>query len=143
VNVAEIVRRAVKRETVGSAAPEVDVPPDQTVRADPDLLARALANLLRNALRYGGDEPVQVRSRREGRRVKIEVMDNGPGAPPEALDRLFEPFYRPQTARDRESGGVGLGLAIVKQCVETCGGTVACRNLSPRGFAATIDLAAG
>ena len=64
----------------------------------------------------------------------MSVADHGPGVPPEALARLFDPFFRPETARTRETGGVGLGLAIVKSCVEACGGRVAVRNREPSGL---------
>jgi two-component system sensor histidine kinase CpxA len=62
------------------------------------------------------------------------VRDCGPGVPEEALHRLFDPFFRPESARTRETGGTGLGLAIVKSCIEACGGTVAVRNVEPSGL---------
>lgn len=69
-----------------------------------------------------------------------EVKDQGPGVPEASLERLFEPFYRPQASRDRKSGGVGLGLAIVKTCIQACRGTVQAQNLKPRGFCVTLTL---
>ena len=59
---------------------------------------------------------------------------------PETLHRLFDPFYRPETARTREGGGAGLGLAIVKSCVEACGGSVAVKNVEPSGLELTMTL---
>jgi len=56
------------------------------------------------------------------------------------LDKIFDPFYRVDPARDRATGGVGLGLAIVKTCVEAGGGTVTCRNRQPTGLAVTLRL---
>jgi len=56
------------------------------------------------------------------------------------LHRLFDPFFRPEAARTRERGGAGLGLAIVKSCIEACGGSVAVRNLVPRGFCVELRL---
>jgi len=56
------------------------------------------------------------------------------------LPRIFDPFYRADASRDRETGGVGLGLAIVKTCIESCGGAVSCRNLEPAGLEVTIRL---
>ncbi len=70
------------------------------------------------------------------------MRDSGPGVPNESLDQIFEPFYRLEYARDRESGGAGLGLAIVKSCVEACGGRVTCRNLAPHGLEVDLTLAA-
>jgi len=113
------------------------------VRADPALLGRAIGNLVRNALRYAGDAAtISVSSRRQGQRVVISVRDDGPGVPPESLARLGEPFYRPEAARTRESGGVGLGLAIVRSSVLACGGEVHFSNGVPHGFCAEVQLAA-
>jgi two-component system sensor histidine kinase CpxA len=65
----------------------------------------------------------------------MQILDQGPGVPPETLPRLFEPFYRPEAARGRNTGGSGLGLAIVKRCIEACGGTVTARLRQPNGLA--------
>ena len=75
--------------------------------------------------------------------VVITVEDDGPGVPPDALSRLGEPFFRPETARTRETGGVGLGLAIVRSGVAACGGQVQFANRTPHGFRAEVRLAAG
>jgi two-component system sensor histidine kinase CpxA len=56
------------------------------------------------------------------------------------VEQLFEPFFRPEPSRNRETGGVGLGLAIVKTCINACKGSVTARNLNPSGFAVTITL---
>jgi two-component system sensor histidine kinase CpxA len=63
--------------------------------------------------------------------------------PEEALPRLFDPFYRPDASRARESGGTGLGLAIVKSCVEACGGTASASLRQPTGLEITLRLDAG
>ena len=68
------------------------------------------------------------------------MVDRGPGVPPEAIGRLFDPFFRPEDARTRETGGTGLGLAIVKSCVEACGGSVSVRNRVPSGLELTFRL---
>ena len=109
----------------------------------PDYLFRSLANILRNAIRYAGDAgPIVVSASEKGGVVSIIVADNGPGIPASELEEVFKPFYRPEFARQRETGGVGLGLAIVRTCVEACGGTVKCRNRSPKGLEAEIRLPA-
>ena len=59
------------------------------------------------------------------------------------LERIFEPFYRPDSARTREAGGTGLGLAIVRSCVDSCGGRVNARNRLPSGLEVVIRLAPG
>jgi len=116
---------------------------DISVWAVDGLLRRALSNVLRNAVRYAGHEgPIEITARREGDKVLIAITDQGPGVPEASIGRLFEPFYRPESARNRKSGGVGLGLAIVKTCVQACGGTVHAKNLSPRGFSITMTLLA-
>jgi len=86
-------------------------------------LLRALSNLLRNAFRYAAESgPITVSARREdGGQVAITVTDCGPGLPESELEDVFAPFYRPETARTRETGGAGLGLAIVRTCVEPAG----------------------
>lgn len=136
-----VVRRAAQRE--GSSGTEIITPidPELRVKADRELLARALANLIRNAVRYAGDAgPITISAERKRDSVEIEVRDSGPGVPGDLLDQLFEPFFRPEPSRDRDSGGVGLGLAIVKTCVETCNGSVSARNPDAGGFAVTISL---
>jgi two-component system sensor histidine kinase CpxA len=141
VAVLEIAERAARRE--GADSVQCEIAPDVRAMADPDLLLRALANLVRNAVRYAGSSgPIAIRAERAGLEVIIRVVDNGPGVPPDSVSRLFDPFYRPELARDRETGGAGLGLAIVKTCVESCQGSVSCRNLAPKGFEVAIRLCA-
>jgi two-component system sensor histidine kinase CpxA len=102
---------------------------------------RALANLVRNAVKYAASNgSIRVTAEKRADKVIIEVRDQGPGVPEHLLDQLFEPFFRPEASRDRDSGGVGLGLAIVKTCVEACKGTVSAANLQPHGFAVTTTL---
>jgi len=136
-----IVQTAVKRENTQSVEVSVDIGPETHVLASVELLTRAMANLVRNAVKYAGQSgPIVVTAEETKEIVKIIVRDNGPGVPENLLDQLFEPFFRPEQSRDRDSGGVGLGLAIVKTCVETCQGTVSAANLQPKGFAVTISL---
>jgi two-component system, OmpR family, sensor histidine kinase CpxA len=141
VRIREAVAKAVRREAPGEAQVRIEVPENLAVRADAELLTRALSNLLRNAVRYAGEAgPITVCAQREQDEVKITVADCGPGVPAPDLPRLFDPFYRADASRDRETGGVGLGLAIVKTCIESCGGAVSCRNLEPAGLEVTIRL---
>jgi two-component system sensor histidine kinase CpxA len=142
VSVRAIADEVIRREAAPEADLKVEVPEDLIVKAEPELLKRALANLVRNALRHAGHAgPITLGARRHEGRVMLTVSDAGPGVPEPHLAQLFDPFYRVDTARARETGGVGLGLTIVKSCVEACGGTVTCRNLKPTGFAAEITLA--
>ena len=84
---------------------------------------------------------IVLRARAESGQVELVVEDRGPGIPPEALSRLGEPFFRPESARARETGGAGLGLAIVRAAVEACGGTVDFANRDPSGLRVTLRLA--
>ena len=141
VELLPVLQRAVQRESMPSMEIITKIDPKIRVIADPELLARALANIIRNAVKYAGDAgPIQVSAKRKGNKTEIEVRDSGPGVPHDLVEQLFEPFFRPQPSRDRCSGGVGLGLAIVKTCIETCKGTVSARNLKPEGFAVTITV---
>ena len=136
-----LVQAAVKRETTPAAKVIIKIDPEIRVLASAELLTRALANLVRKTIKYAGENsPVYVLAKRKKDTVSIEVRDIGPGVSEDLIDQLFEPFFRPEPSRDRDSGGVGLGLAIVKTCVETCKGKVTARNLKPRGFAVTITL---
>ena len=141
IDLLPVVQTAVKREITAAAEIITSIDPGIRVLASPELLTRALANLLRNAVKYAGSSgPIYISAKKRKSVVEIEVRDNGPGVPDDLLDQLFEPFFRPEPSRDRYSGGVGLGLAIVKTCVETCKGKVSVANLKPNGFVVTIIL---
>jgi two-component system, OmpR family, sensor histidine kinase CpxA len=143
VSVAEVAGKAVAREAFAGGRVELAVEEGMTVTAHPALLLRALANVLRNAIRYAGDRgPIAISARKDGSRVSIVVADTGPGLPEWELEEVFAPFYRPEAARTRETGGAGLGLPIVRTCVEACGGTVSCRNRTPNGLEVVMTLKA-
>jgi signal transduction histidine kinase len=97
-------------------------------------------NLLDNALRHQtGDAPVQLSTHAERDRALLVVRDHGPGVPPEDLQRLAQPFYRPDAARSRGSGGVGLGLYLCRLVAQSHGGTLLMRNADP-GLEVTVAL---
>lgn len=136
-----VVETAIKRETTPTTTIKVDIDPDIRVFASEELLIRALANLIRNAVKYAGDAgTIKITAKRKINQVEIDVRDMGPGVPDDLVDRLFEPFFRTEDSRDRDTGGVGLGLAIVKTCVETCNGSVSAANTKPVGFEVKIIL---
>ena len=117
--------------------------PDLAVRADVNRLEQVLANLVDNAIKYGraaGTVTVGGRAADRGQ-VEVCVQDDGPGIPPEALERLFERFYRVDKARSREQGGTGLGLAIVKHIVQSHGGRVWATSEPARGASFYFTLA--
>jgi two-component system sensor histidine kinase CpxA len=122
----------------------IEVPAEIQVAARPTMLARALANLVRNAQRYGSSSgiPAEIVATQNSGKIKLWVRDRGPGVPDAALARLGEPFYRPEVARSRDTGGFGLGLAIVRRCIADCDGEVVFSNRAGGGFQAEITLRA-
>ncbi|MEI6561206.1 MAG: HAMP domain-containing sensor histidine kinase [Verrucomicrobiota bacterium] len=142
VALAELLRRVVAREAPGEHCVHVEIADDLHALASPGLLARAVANLVRNALRYAGEAgPITVSAQAQESQVLLAVSDCGPGIPEEALPRIFDPFFRLDSSRSRETGGFGLGLAIVKTCAQACGGNVVARNRQPAGLQVEITLA--
>ncbi len=136
-----LVEKASARESGNGAQVKIAVPETLQAMAEPELLLRSVANLVRNALHYAGEAgPVVISAAQADGKIALSVADSGPGVPPEALAQVFDPFYRVDPSRARETGGVGLGLAIVKTCVESCGGTVTARNREPSGLEVTITL---
>jgi two-component system phosphate regulon sensor histidine kinase PhoR len=120
------------------------VPDGLTAHADAHRLRQALANLIDNAIKYGREGgAVEVRGRELGaQQVEVSVRDDGPGIAGEALERVFERFYRADKARAREQGGTGLGLAIVKNVVQAHGGDVRVESTPGRGTEFFIRLPA-
>lgn len=143
VNVRAVAEQAAQREAAGQGEVQNKVPDDVLALANPELLQRALSNVVRNALRYAGHAgPITITANRRNDQVRVSVADRGPGIPEEHIQQVFDTFYRIETSRDRESGGVGLGLSIVKNCIETCGGTVRARNRRSGGLRVIIELPA-
>ena len=107
----------------------------------PNLLRRALRNLIENGVRHGGGARVAVRS--EGDAVALEVTDDGPGIPEADLERVLEPFVRLEASRNRETGGSGLGLALARSAAQAHGGSLVLENRAEGGLLARILLPAG
>ena len=136
-----LARRVISREALGHGHTALDIDGSLQVLAEPELLSRALANLVRNALRYAGDAgPVAVSAQQRSNEVTVTVADQGPGVPEAMLSQIFDPFFRLEVSRSRDTGGIGLGLAIVKTCIEACQGTVTARNRQPHGLEVEIVL---
>ena len=120
---------------------EVQTEPS-TIPGDPELLRRAVENVIRNGIRYSpAGTTLELRSAMAERRATISVRDYGPGVPEESLNRIFDAFYRVEPDRDRASGGVGLGLAIARRAIELHHGVVSARNAHP-GLVVEISLPA-
>jgi len=113
----------------------VNATPELVVRADPERLQQVFANLLDNAIKYGRENgTVTVHARLlPDQVIEVSVQDDGPGIPTEALERIFERFYRVDKARSRAHGGTGLGLAIVKHIVQAHGGMVWAESVPGKG----------
>ncbi len=141
VKLLTIVERVLEWEASGDKGNKMEVSPDLIALAEPELLARAMGNIVRNAIRYAERAgSITIKAWVDGEEAVIAIMDEGPGVPEEALPKLFDAFYRPDLARSRDTGGAGLGLAIVKSCIETCKGTVTARNRAPHGLIVEIRL---
>ena len=113
------------------------------VEADPDMLMRVLSNLCSNSLRYtpkGGTVTIEAMLQKEQERILVAVTDTGEGIPPEALTRIFERFYRADSARQSSTGGSGLGLAIVRAIVEAHHGVVWAENVAGAGARIIFSL---
>lgn len=113
--------------------------PAVIVRGRPIALKRCLANLVANALAYGGSAALSL-VRMPGPEVTVLIEDDGPGIPPDDLERVFEPFRRLETSRSRETGGTGLGLPIARDIVRAHGGDIALSNRAGGGLRARIVL---
>jgi signal transduction histidine kinase len=113
------------------------------VRGDGELLRRAIENLTRNALKHTYDNStVTLELKSDGDLVLIGVKDGGPGVPDEELKAIFRPFYRVETARDREQSvrGTGLGLAIAERAVSAHGGQIQASNNPEGGLYIQVEL---
>ncbi|HEV7659425.1 MAG TPA: ATP-binding protein [Allosphingosinicella sp.] len=107
----------------------------------PNLLRRALRNLIENGVRHGGGARVAVRA--EGDAIALDVTDEGPGIPEADLERVLEPFVRLEASRNRETGGSGLGLALARSAAQAHGGSLTLANRAEGGLLARILLPAG
>jgi two-component system sensor histidine kinase CpxA len=118
---------------------------DWQVRGNASLLHSAVENVVRNAIRYTQEgTSVEIALTREAKngstQAVLRVCDSGPGVPGNALQKLFEPFYRLDDARERQTGGVGLGLAITERAVRFHGGKVTAANRKEGGLVVEIRL---
>lgn len=143
VDFGELIERL--RRDVALSAPDqeirCDVQPGLSLSGWPDMLERALDNLLRNALRFNPQgQPVEIQARRDGEQLLLSVRDHGPGVAPEHLARLGEPFYR---APGQNAPGHGLGLAIARRAAERHHGRLILTNPPEGGFVATLELPMG
>ncbi|WP_049973814.1 cell wall metabolism sensor histidine kinase WalK [Azospirillum sp. B4] len=121
---------------------EADLPGRGVIAGNADLLRRAIENVIRNALFYTtAGVPVTVTvAANAATGLSLTVADRGPGVSDEAIGQLFDPFYRADPARARDTGGTGIGLTICKRVVELHGGTVVATHNRPSGLLVEIIL---
>ena len=118
----------------------IESPAAVTVMGDAELLRRAAENVVRNAIRFEPEgSAVEICLREAKGSASVAVRDHGPGVPEEALARIFDPFYRVESDRNRASGGAGLGLAIAHRAVELHKGRIRARNAHP-GLEIEIEI---
>jgi signal transduction histidine kinase len=103
----------------------------------PQALKRCLTNLVANAVKFGTQATIVVE---DGAALVIRVRDEGPGIPIDELERVFEPFYRLESSRNRDTGGTGLGLSIARDVAQAHGGSLVAQNLPGRGLEALLAL---
>ena len=119
----------------------LQAPESLLLEGRPQALRRAIGNLIDNGLKYGSK--VSVEAVQDSGTLRITIDDAGPGLPEHELERVFEPFYRLESSRSRETGGVGLGLAIVRQIARGHGGDVVLENRAGGGLRAILSLPLG
>jgi signal transduction histidine kinase len=102
-------------------------------------LRRVVTNLVDNGLKYAGAVRIGMERQADGV-IVIRVLDRGPGIPEAALEQVFEPFYRLESSRNRDTGGTGLGLAIARQLALTLGGGLTLHNRPDGGLEARLEL---
>lgn len=115
-----------------------DADADVTLRVRPNALRRALRNVIENAIRYGGNADVSISRGQD--EVSIDICDYGPGIPEEEIEEVFEPFFRLERSRSRETGGTGLGLSIARTLLRASGGDISLSNKPEGGVRARISL---
>lgn len=103
----------------------------------PQALKRCITNLVGNAINFGVRARILVR---DGAQLEISVCDDGPGIPPEELEKVFEPFYRLESSRNRDTGGTGLGLSIARDVAQAHGGALVLGNRPEGGLEARLTL---
>ena len=126
---------------VGENPIELDAPDlPVVVRVDALRIKLLMNNLIGNALKYGGTQPIVVRLSRSGEDIVISVADQGDGIDEAHIAHLTEPFYRADSARQRQTGGYGLGLYLCRLIVEAHGGKLHIESVRQQGTTITVHL---
>ncbi len=118
----------------------LDTPPAAIIITDADCLTQILLNLLDNAVAYAERGAIEVALAEAENGLRIQVSDSGPGIDPASLPHIFDPFFRADPSRQRQSGGVGLGLALAHELTVLLGGTLEAANRPAGGAQFTLHL---
>lgn len=138
LELASLVESIVDEMAETGAAASVDRTEKLVIEGDPIALRRLVSNLVENALKYGGVARARVYA--DNAEAVIEIDDDGPGIPEHEADRVFEPFFRGEPSRNRETGGIGLGLAVVRSVARAHGGDAEMINRPGGGLTARVRL---
>lgn len=140
INLGELLHKLQEEARLDAPEQQIEIQLESGLQLNgwPDMLQRAMDNLLRNALRFNPvGQPIELTASRNAEQLCLSVRDHGPGAAPELLARLGEPFFR---APGQTSSGHGLGLAIARRAAERHGGQLELSNHAQGGFIATLRL---
>jgi two-component system sensor histidine kinase CpxA len=143
IELADLIREVVDNARFEEAGMNISVTtaPVPSIRGNRTELTSAIENILRNAMAHSEpDGEITVVLAHKDAKHEITISDRGPGVPPDALKRLFEPFFRVDASRDHQQTGYGLGLAIAASVIEKHGGDVTARNRAGGGLAVTLSL---
>ncbi len=136
----EVVRDCRVEAEIRGCALEVNGNVCGPVHGNPELLRRAVENVLRNGIRYSPEKsPIELSLSENADEAIISIRDFGPGVPNNALTRIFDPFFRVEEARNTNGGGSGLGLSIAKRAVQLHRGSITAENATP-GLRVTIAI---
>ena len=124
---------------------KIDASPLRPFKYDREVMIQVIINLIENSMKFGKTSPlreIHIRTHQEDSKVKIMVIDSGPGIPRHAIKKIFNDFYRVENALTRTTRGTGIGLALVKKFIQLLGGTVSAANNNGPGCTITITLPA-
>ena len=132
---------AARARALGVSEVVAEGPSGLWFSGDPDLLEQAMLNIVRNSIIHThGSGKLVLACSAVGNRVLLSVTDDGPGIPPDDLDRIFDRFFRANGPRPDDSGGAGLGLAITSRLIDLHDGSIRAENVEPTGARFTIEL---
>jgi signal transduction histidine kinase len=138
VDIGALLQELQRRYGEVNASVAIEGAAASPIPGKPLALKRCLGNLVDNALQYGEHATISVSESDE--QLTIRVLDNGPGIPEAELDRVFEPFYRLESSRNRATGGTGLGLSIARDVAQAHGGSLTLANREGGGLEARLVL---